>query len=288
MESIPFSLWGDALWCGQEVVREAPHERAIRSLFPDPIPARGADLDTEADLVPEPHNRFDPRAIAVRVHGQVVGYLPRDDAHRYHPVLSGLVSQGLQPRVPCHLWVSEWEPSAWERKESDGTQFHASVAIALGQPHMLVPVNLPPPGSYHLLPPGSGIVVPGGEVNPDVLAPFFRPEGECWAYATMHAVEEEDKLKDRAQMVVEVRVDDEPIGRLSPRLSAEFLPAIHYLADMRAETAARVAVRGDRAAWEVILYAARSHDLPATWPDGLTRSPVASPPWHYWVGKEAN
>ncbi len=47
-------------------------------------------------------------------------------------------------------------------------------------------------------------------------------------------------------MVVEVRLDDEPVGRLSPRLSAEFLPAIHYLADMRAETAARVAVRGDR------------------------------------------
>ena len=50
MELIPFSLWGDALWCGQEVVREAPHEQAIRSLFPDPIPARGADLDTDADL----------------------------------------------------------------------------------------------------------------------------------------------------------------------------------------------------------------------------------------------
>ena len=71
MGLIPFSLWGDALWCGQEVVREAPHEQAIRSLFPDPIPARGADLDTEADLVPEPHNRFDPRSIAVRVEASI-------------------------------------------------------------------------------------------------------------------------------------------------------------------------------------------------------------------------
>ena len=132
---------------------------------------------------------------------------------------------------------------------------------------------------------GSGIVVPGSEVHPDVLAPFFRPEGECWAYATMHVVEEEDGFADRNRIVVEVRLDDEPVGRLSPRLSAEFLPAIHYLADMRAETAARVTVRGDRTASEVILYAARSHDLPATWPDGLTRSPVASPAWHYWVGK---
>jgi hypothetical protein len=104
----------------------------------------------------------------------------------------------------------------------------------------------------------------------------------------MHAIEEEDTIQDRPRNVVEIRLDDEPVGRLSPRLSAEFLPAIHYLADMRAETAARVAVRGDRSASEVTLYAARSHDLPATWPDGLTRSPVASPQWHYWATKEAN
>lgn len=287
MESIPFSLWGDALWCGQEVVREAPHEPAIRRLFPDPIPARGADLDTHAELVPEPHNRFDPRAVAVRVQGQVVGYLPREDAHRYYAVLAGLVEQGLQPQVPCHLWVSEWEPAAWQRAAGDGTDFHASVAIAIGQPHMLVPMNLPPAASHYLLPPGSGILVPGEQVPADVLAPFFRPEGECWAYATLHAVEDEDDGSARGRTIVEIRLDEERVGRLSGRLSAEFLPAIQYLADMRAETAARVAIRGDRTAAEITLYAARSNDLPATWPDGLTRSPVISPPWHYWVG-EAN
>ncbi|HEU4945837.1 MAG TPA: hypothetical protein VFT31_01665 [Kribbella sp.] len=288
MELTPFSLWGDALWCGQEVVREAPHERAIRSLFPDPIPARGADLDTEADLVPEPHNRFHPRAVAVRVQGEVVGYLPRDDEHRYFPVLAELVAQGLQPRVPCHLWVSEWESADWERGDRGSTDFHASVAIAIGRPHMLVPVNLPPPGSYQLLPPGSGIVVPGDEVDPEVLTPFFRPEGECWAYATLHAIEVEEEPKDRHRLVVEVRLDDECVGRLSPRISAEFLPAIHYLADMRAETAARAAVRGDHSAAEVTLYAARSHDLPATWPDGLTRSPATPPRWHYWSGRRTS
>ncbi|WP_328989419.1 HIRAN domain-containing protein [Kribbella sp. NBC_01245] len=286
MKSIPFDLWGDALWCGQEVVREAAHEQAIRGLFPDPIPARGADLDTEAELVPEPYNRFDPRAIAVRVHDQVVGYLPREDAHRYHAALTELVAQGLQPRVPCHIWVSEWAPADWEHKNSESTDFHASVAIALGQPHMLVPVNLPPPGGYQLLPSGGGVAVSGSGDHADVLAPLFRPEGECWAYATLHAVEEEGD--ERPKMVVEVRIDDEPVGRLSPKLSHDFLPAIHYLADMRAETAARVIVRGDRLVSEVILYAARSHDLPATWPDGLTRSPVAAPGWHYWIGKEAN
>jgi hypothetical protein len=288
MESIPFSLWGDALWCGQEVVREAPHEQAIRSLFPAPIPARGADLDTQADLVPEPHNRFDPRAVAVRVQGQVVGYLPREDAHRYYPVLAGLVAQGLQPQVPCHLWVSEWKPADWQHAAGGGTDFHASVAVAIGQPHMLVPVNRPPTASHFLLPPGSGIVVPGDQAPADVLAPFFRPEGECWVYATLHTTEERDDPSARARTVVEIRLDGEPVGRLSARLSAEFLPAVQYLAEMRAGTAARLAVRGDRTASELTLYAARTRDLPATWPDGLTRSsPVISPPWTYWVD-EAN
>ena len=50
----------------------------------------------------------------------------------------------------------------------------------------------------------------------------------------------------------------------------------------------QLAREAQRTSAEVILYAARSHDLPATWPDGLTRSPVASPQWHYWATKEAN
>lgn len=264
---IPYSLWSEALWCGQEVVGELRHERAIRSLFVDPIPARGADLDTVADLVPEFDNRFDPYPVGVRVGGRVVGYLPREDAQYYHPVLADLIAQGLQPRVPCHVWASEWKPADWERRDDEVTEFHASVAIALGQPHMLVPVNLPPPGTFELLPAGAAVQVELADDHLDTVAPFLRSEGECWAHVTLHA-------EAINPTVVEVRLEGQRIGRLGDRMSAEFLPAIKYLDDLRAQTAARAIIRGNRLMAEVVLHAARTNELPATWPDGLTRSPV--------------
>lgn len=286
MASVPFSLWGEALWCGQEVVGGRSHAETIRALFDQPLAERGADMDTVAELVPHPENRFDPFAVAVKVDQEIVGYLPQDDAKRYQPVLMSLVGQGLQPQVPCHVRASEWEPADWERRDDPGTDFHASVSIALGQPHLLVPVNLPPAGDYEVLPSGSPVDVPLFTDGPEVLEAYLRPEGECWAHATLDAVDEPyDPAEDsdrRPRQLVEVRLDDEPVGQLDLRQSADFLPAIHYLADLRATTAARVLVRGTRGSAELILYAARTHDLPATWPDGLTRSPVPQAGWHYW------
>lgn len=274
---IPYQLWGDALSCEQEVVGVPRHEAAIRALFPGKLPASGADLHAVADLVPRPDNRFDPYAIEVRVSGFVVGYLPRDEARRYHHVLSELVAQDLQPQVPCQVRASEWTPSGWQHTDDSRTGFHASVAITLAQPHLVTPANLPPPATHHLLPAGDAGAVAGTDARVDAVAPFLRPEGECWAYATLHAIEEVTARDER--LLVEIRLDDEPVGRLGPRLSSGYLPAVQYLADMRAETAARVVVRGDALKAEVELYAARSLELPVGWPDGLERSPVAVVGW---------
>jgi len=279
---IPFRLWGDALWCGQEVVGASEHEATIRSLLPEPLPSRGADLDTAADLVPEPENRFDPYAVAVRVAEKVVGYLPQDDARHYQPVLADLVAQGFQPQAPCRVSASEWEAADWDRSGLGVTEFHASVALALALPHMLVPLNLPPAGNYQSLPHGSATVVPMDHDGFELIAPYIRPEGECWVYATLHAVE--PVTAKNSKLAVEVRLDGERVGQLGPSGSADFLPAIQYLADLRAETAARMIVRGNPLQSELVLYAARSSELPATWPDGLTRTPVATAEWAYWIG----
>jgi hypothetical protein len=279
---IPFRLWGDALWCGQEVVGASEHEAAIRSLLPSPLPGRGADLDTVADLVPEPDNRFDPYAVAVRVAEKVVGYLPQEDARHYQPVLADLVEQGFQPQAPCRVSASEWEAADWDRRGLGLTEYHASVALALAQPHMLVPLNLPPAGSYQPLPHGTATVVPMDRDGFELIVPYFRPEGECWVYATLHAIEHVSAKSGK--LAVEVRLDGERVGQLGPRCSADFLPAVQYLADLRSETAARMVVRGNPLNSELVLYAARANELPATWPDGLTRTPVATAKWQYWLG----
>lgn len=282
---IPFRLWGDALWCGQDVVGVREHEAAIRSLLPAPLPGRGADLDAVADLVPEPENRFDPYAVAVQVAEKVVGYLPQDDARHYQPVLAELVAQGFQPQAPCRVSASEWEAADWDRRGLGITEFHASVALALAQPHMLVPLNLPPAGSYQALPQGAATVVPLDSDGFDAIAPYFTPEGEGWVYATLHAIEPITAKNGR--YAIEVRLDGERVGELGPRCSADFLPAVQYLADMRSECAARMAIRGNPLRFELVLHAARACELPATWPDGLERTPVVPAEWPYWMGDTA-
>jgi hypothetical protein len=78
-------------------------------------------------------------------------------------------------------------------------------------------------------------------------------------------------------MAIEVRLDGERVGELGPRSSADFLPAVQYLAELRSETAARMIVGGNPLRSELVLHAARANELPATWPDGLERTPWPLP-----------
>ena len=68
----------------QEVVGESNYQPAIKAA----ADAHGrAQL---AQLVREPRNKYDRNAVAVRLGGQTVGYLPRDEAPDYHAVLAQL------------------------------------------------------------------------------------------------------------------------------------------------------------------------------------------------------
>ena len=241
---IPFSLWGDALWCGQEVVREAPHEQAIRGLFP--IPSRREEQTWTPTRISS-RNRTTGSTRADRGPGaeKVVGYLPKEDAHRYHPVLSELVAQGLQPQVPCQLSVSEWEPADWEGKGTGAPSSTQASRSPWASRTCWCRRTYHPPVATTCCRRAAGSWSRAARWTRTCWRRTSGRKASAGCTATMHAVEEDDRSRP-ARMVVEVRLDDEAVGRLSPRLSAEFLPAIHYLADIRAETAARMAVRGDR------------------------------------------
>ena len=96
-------------------------------------------------------------------------------------ILSALVGQGWTPQVAARIWSFDY---------GDG-DFQASVRLDLAEPHLLVPANMPPSGAHRLLPIGGAIQVTGEEKHLDALAPFLRPEGECWAYVTLHPVVEQ-------------------------------------------------------------------------------------------------
>ncbi|WP_212804782.1 HIRAN domain-containing protein [Actinocatenispora sera] len=278
--SMPFDVWGQRGWASVEVAGESHHAKAIRTVLGNAFKPSGTEVRIDVELVPEPGNRHDQHAVAVRVGKHLLGYLPREEAVRYSPVLSRLASHGWTPRVMARVWGSEWEDYEDHRRR----EFHGSVRLDLAEPHMLVPANAAPSSTHRLLPYGHAIQVTGEDQHLDTLSAWLRPEGECWVHATLHEVVQQTVRASRA--VVEVRIDEERIGQLTPKMSGDMIPTIQHLAEQDTITAVRAVVKGNRIKTEVVLYALRAHELPDTWLDARTSTrqaraaapAVAAPP----------
>jgi hypothetical protein len=234
-----FDLWGQRGWASIEVVGESHYTSSIKALFTAGVKADGAEITTTVQLLPEPLNKHDRHAVGVWAGSRQIGYLSRQDAVRYSPVLLALVARGWTPRVSAQIWAQQWTTGAGDRNG-----FSASVRLQLAEPHMLVPANQPPNQPHRLLPAGAAIQVTGEERHLDALMAWLRPEGECWVYATLHEVTEELARSSRA--VVEVRVDGARVGQLSPRMSGDMLPAIRHLSEGEFVAGARAIVKGNR------------------------------------------
>jgi len=257
-----------------EVAGESHHARDIRAIFGHDFKPNGSEITVDSQLRPEPTNRFDRNAIAVWSGPHHLGYLPKEEAARYAPVLSGLVANKWTPQCEARVWAADWSYEDDERSGRGDPQ--ARVTLDLAEPHMLVPANLPPSGEHRTLPTGGAIQVTGEERHLGVLHPYLRPEGECWAYVTLHEIIEETARTTKT--IVEVRIDDERVGQLTPKMSGELLPAIRHLAETGARTSARAIVKGNRIKAEVVLYVVRAHELPDTWLNTARHASHTAPP----------
>lgn len=74
---------------GDDLVRVAGVSHYQPALLAAAGAAEGDEVRAEvlATLVPDPANPHDPNAVAVHVGGELVGYLPRDEAARWQPVI---------------------------------------------------------------------------------------------------------------------------------------------------------------------------------------------------------
>ena len=263
---VEFPLWNKGNWPQVEVAGESYRIDEIRPLFSRTI-EHGQDYTGTALLVPEPRNKHDANAVAVYVEGRHVGYLPREEAARYSPLVRRLQAQGWQPTCPVSIWgyeYEDWDTDRRGRLVSKKT-FQAQARLVLDDPHMCVPLNLPPSGPYALLPHGSSLQVQGEENYLDNLRPFVNDQGQGWVYATLHQVEQQ--LKTTTRTVVELRVDGQPIGNLTPAMSKNYLPVIQALAATGVETSAKAIVKGNALTAEVVMHAAKAHELDARWVD---------------------
>ncbi|MDI6101021.1 hypothetical protein QLQ12_20620 [Actinoplanes sp. NEAU-A12] len=257
-----FQLWGQAGWASAEVVGETHYAKAIRALFGNDFDPRGTDITVPVQLIPDRNNRHDRNAVGVWSGNSLLGHLPRPEAARYVQVLTTLTSRDLIPEVSARITGREWGAADGRPAAFDG-----SIRLDLAEPHMLVPANAPPFQDHRLLPSGSAVQVVGQQQYLEALIPLLRPEGECWAYVTLH---------EMADHMVEVRLGDARVGDLSPKMSGELLPTLRHLAEQGLVTAARAIVRGDSGKSELMLYVARAQDLPEIW-QGAAKRPAAGP-----------
>ena len=66
-----------------------------------------------AELVREPTNPYDPNAVRVEADGRPLGYMPKEDAHRFHAVLDKLAGQDRPATCRARL------TGGWDRGHGD-------------------------------------------------------------------------------------------------------------------------------------------------------------------------
>lgn len=250
---IDFELWSRQSWPNMDVVGEFYHQGEIRQLFPQKIDANDRELICTATLLPEPANEFDPNAVKVVVQGRHVGYLAKEIAGSYAPTLAALVRQGLLPVTPCRIYGYEYQDYDIDRRgrEIRKTVFDAQARIALDEPHLIVPLNTPPSPSYRILPKGGSLQVREEEKHLDVLTPLVEAHGEGWVFATLHRLQVTSGRSEK--VLIELRIDGEPIGVLTPAMSQHFLPAVDHLEAVGRLTVARVFLKGNALKVEAVL-----------------------------------
>ncbi|WP_217995591.1 DUF2510 domain-containing protein [Sanguibacter suarezii] len=281
-DTVVFELWGQRGWQRVDVAGTGYHLVDIARFLPKPIPDTGADVAVSVQLIPDPENRHDRNAVKVMAGNALLGHLPAELAAAYQPRIVALLKGGYAPQ--CGARIRAWPEGNWMIDHRGDSQrvatdrFQASIGLDLAEPHMLFPLNPPPTPAHVVLPIGRSVQVNGTDAHMATLRPWTRPEGEGWVHVTLHAITLQ--LARSTRRVVEVRLDGDRVGQLTPKMSGEFIPAVEALESVGLGTAVRAVLKGNALKADVNLFAVRSGELSQEWlAEALSsRSPAASTP----------
>jgi hypothetical protein len=81
---------------GEELVRTVgvSHYQPTLLELTGATPGAEVRVETRAALVPQPDNPHDPNAVAIEIDGRLVGYLAREEAERWQPILQVVADNG--------------------------------------------------------------------------------------------------------------------------------------------------------------------------------------------------
>jgi len=259
-----YQLWSRGHWFDQVFEVEERYLPTVRSLFPKNMAGEGTELVLDAELVPELDGPQGLWSIAIRVTGRTIGYLAQDEAIAWAGVIRRVIASGYLPVTDCRIYAREYDGF-------DGLEFWTNVQVTLGEPAEALPQNQPPTAPYTMVPKSSIIQVTKEEQYFDALRKIVPAGGHAVFFATLHERPAEGKRTPR----VEVRINDECVGQLTPQTSQRYLPMIRHLRDRDLLTACWSDVTGSSVAAEVRIKAAKANE--AT-PEVLDGPPVTVPP----------
>ena len=185
-------------------------------------------LRAPAYLITEPENRRDPRAVAVclAVDGGAlkVGYLPREDAARYQPLLAHLTAQGRVASCGAGIVQGRHGPQ---------------VFLYLAAPDECVFRNRTPRATR--LAAERSCALSGEGQYQDVIARYEGGSGLAWA--TLHPAKVE-RGKSAGKPTVEARFDGEPVGVMTAAQGQRYGQVLTWAGGVAAEAQVYKGSRG--------------------------------------------
>lgn len=171
----------------------------------------------DLDLVPEPFNKYDKNAIAVKKDGLTLGYISRNENKAYINELHRLMGSGYYATVPGRVnYFSAVKEDAW-------------INLHMPPPGFVLPLNDPPYGACFLIPPDKSRKVSKVEEYFDLLFDFVPESGKGLVFLELEI--EEYMSRGRVKERVIPTLDGEKIGEFSAQTSKELLPTVHHFTD---------------------------------------------------------
>lgn len=276
----PFYLPEYNGYAGTEVAGEFARLDAIHKVL-----RRKPKLDEEivsdgllAALVPEPSNPYDRNAVKVVVEGQHVGYLEKEVAVVIQPIMRRIIEAGYLPTTGARIWAVARRDNYDARK----LRHHANVRLALSYAGSLLPLNDPPFTEYSIIPWGGSLQVTGEEHHQEVLSEYVTDDPSALVIGTLAIIQRGTSKAPKE--LIEIRIDGERIGQLTPGSSQHFIPTVQHLEGQGQTAAAWLRVSGSAIAAQVTIHATRAHELPSEWFEAPHTAPrlhgSSAPPAH--------
>lgn len=237
---------------GVELVGEFAYKEALLRALPR-LPADGAPAEATVpvEIVPEPDNPYDRRAVSVRAEGQVIGYLSRELAADYHLPIKRIVASGARVRTNARIYAYK----------SFGDEIEANVRVGLPEPEDLAPLNSGYPATTSALPYGRQTYqVVKEDQHFEHLFEYVPKSGKGPVMLTLHKAE--SMLRNgNVRRTVEVRLDGEKGGELTAATSAHYLPVIEHAEGMGRVVGVWGTITGSGLAAELTIKGAKSTEL---------------------------